>query len=135
MNWRSVVRHWGQQEKGSRKRSREMNTGIYYNNITKEITSVTNSDLLSEAGWRQLTDDPQLGLLAVRALLVDRGLVDEDTTVYWHLPQPDQAGGPALVCAQTETEKKTGGRLSRLWSNLRGGHQRQLPTSSAKGSV
>ena len=90
-----------------------MNTGIYYNNITKEITSVTNSDLPSEAGWRQLTDDPQLGLLAVRALLVDRGLVDEDTTVYWHLPQPDQAGGPALVCAQTETEKKTGGRPSR----------------------
>lgn len=104
-----------------------MKTGIYYNDITKEITSVTNGDLPSEVGWRQLTDDPRLGLLAVRAFLVERGLVDDDTAVYWHLPQPKQAGGPALFCEPPE--KKTNGRLGRLWSGLRGDDRRQLPAS------
>lgn len=104
-----------------------MTKGIYYNHITKEITSVTNGDLPLDAGWRHLTDEPQLGLLAVRAILVNRNLVDDEKEVYWHLPQPKQAGGPALFCEPLE--KNIGGRLGRLWSGLRGDDRRQLPAS------
>ncbi len=104
-----------------------MKTGIYYNDITKEITSVTNSDPPSEAGWTHLTGETKLGLLAVRAIVVGRGLVDDEKAVYWHLPQPKQAGGPALVCEPPE--KKAGGRLGWLWSGFRGEHRWQLPAS------
>ena len=110
-----------------------MKTGIYYNNMTQEITSVTNGDLPSEAGWTHLTDESQLGLLAVRAILVGRGLVEDDTAVYWHLPQPEQAGGPALVCEPPD--KNTSGWRGRLWPPLKGNQRQQLSASSAKGSA
>ncbi len=110
-----------------------MKAGVYYNDITHEITSVTNSDLPSGAGWTHLTDEAQLGLLAVRAMLIDRGLVDDDRAVYWHLPQPERAEGLALVCEPPD--KKTRGLRGGLWSVLRGNERQQLSSSSAKGSA
>ncbi len=106
-----------------------MKTGIYYNDTTREITSVTNGGLPSEAGWTHLTDDAQLGLLAVRAILVDRGLVDDGTTVYWHLPQPEEEGGPALRCDVAARRQSAPGWWGRLRALLRGNRRPPLPTS------
>ncbi len=106
-----------------------MKTGIYYSDITKEITSVTNDALPSEDRWTHLTDDAQLGLLAVRAILVDRGLVDDVTAVYWYFPLPKEAGGPALQCDAAGTRQSALGWLGRLRALLRGNRRPQLPTS------
>lgn len=105
-----------------------MKTGIYYNDTTKEITSVTNGVLPSEDEWTHLTDDAQLGLLAVRAILVDRGLVDDGTTVYWHLPQSEEPGGPALRCDVADRPKSAPGWLGRLRALFRGNRRPPLPT-------
>ena len=107
-----------------------MKTAIYYNDITKEITSVTDSDLSSEAGWTLLTDEADLRLLAVRAILAERNLVEDVTAVYWHLPQPTQAGGPALIC--DASEKKAGARMGQLCSRLLGNQHQQYQSSTAK---
>ncbi len=106
-----------------------MRTGIYYNDTTKEITSVTNGVLPSEAGLTHLTDDAQLGLLAVRAILVDRGLVDDVTAVYWYLPQSEEPGGPALRCDVADRPQSAPGWLARLRTLLRGNRRPPLPTS------
>ncbi len=82
-----------------------MKKGMYFNQITKEITSVTTGDLPSESGWTHVTDETQLGLLAARAILVDRGLVDDDSAVYWHFPQPIEANQPLFLC-QEPSERK-----------------------------
>ena len=108
-----------------------MRTGIYYNDATKEITSVTNGALPSEAGWTHLTDETQLGLLAVRSILTDRGLVNDDRAVYWHFPQPEQAGGPLplLRCDVAGTRRSAGGWLGSLRGLLKGNRRPQLPAS------
>ena len=106
-----------------------MKTGIYYNDITNEITSVTSGALPSEAGCTHLTDDAQLGLLAVRAMLIDRGLADDGTAVYWHLPQPEEVGGPALRCDAAARRQSAAGWLGRLRALLRGNRRPQLPAS------
>lgn len=106
-----------------------MRTGIYFNDATKEITSVTNGALPSEAGWTHLTDETQLGLLAVRSILTDRGLVDDDTAVYWHLPQPQQAGGLLLLCDGPGTRRSATGWLGGLRTLLKGNSRPQLPAS------
>lgn len=104
-----------------------MKTGIYYNAITKEITSVTNDTLPSDAGWTHLTDETQLGLLAVRSILADRGIVDDDRAVYWHLPQPEEAGGPPLRCYVAGTQLSAASWLVRLRALLKGNRRSQLP--------
>ena len=106
-----------------------MRTGIYFNDATKEITSVTNGALPSEAGWTHLTDETQLGLLAVRSNLTDRGLVGDDRAVYWHLPQPEQAGGPLLRCDGAGTRRSAAGWLGSLRALLKGSRRPQLPAS------
>lgn len=104
-----------------------MKTGMYYNDATKEITSVTNGTLPSEAGWTHLTDETQLGLLAVRSILAERGMVDDDRTVYWHLPQPEEAGGPPLRCDVAGTQRSAASWLVSLRALLKGDRRSQLP--------
>lgn len=82
-----------------------MQKGTYYNRITKEITTITSGDLPSETGWTLLTDETRLGLLAARAMLVDRRLVDDESAVYWHFPQPLEANEPLFLC-QEPSERK-----------------------------
>ena len=59
-----------------------MKTGIYYNDRTKEITSVSNGNVLPNAGWTQVSDESQLGLIAVRAMLEERGIIEDGSVVY-----------------------------------------------------
>lgn len=64
--------------------------GIYYRSETDELTRVDSGGSEPPGdGWQLLSDDMNMGLLAARALIVERGLRDEAavTDVYWHLPQ------------------------------------------------
>ena len=70
-----------------------MKTGIYSNAITRKVMSGIHCTLVYEA---RLTDEQQLGLLAVRGIPVDRGPVDDGAVVCWHLPQPEEARSPPL---------------------------------------
>ena len=106
-----------------------MRTGIYYNDARKEITSVTNGALPSEAGWTHLTDETQLGLLAIRSILTDRGLVGDDRAVYWHLPQPEQADGPPLRCDVAGTRQSAASWLGSLRALLKDNRRPQLPAT------
>ena len=106
-----------------------MRTGIYYNQKTKEITSITGGDLLSGSGWMHVTDDARLGLLEARAVLVDHGLVEDGLTVYWHFPQPEKDGSLFLAC---EPRNRKIGGLGRLWSGLRGSHRQEIDAPSVE---
>ncbi len=64
--------------------------GIYYRGETDELTRVESGASEPQGdGWQLLSDDPSTGLLAARALIVERGLRGEAAAidVYWHLPQ------------------------------------------------
>ena len=68
-----------------------MQTGIYFRRETAELARVTaEQDGLPGDGWERLTDQSELGLVALRALAVERRLADEHTAhdVYWHMPRP-----------------------------------------------
>lgn len=58
--------------------------GIYFNRKTKEVVStnghVEDFDL---KGWVRVSDDPTLRLLVVREVLLEKGLIRNDRTVYW----------------------------------------------------
>ena len=74
-------------EDGTEKASYEMRTGICFNRTTNEIMSVTDADDHPGPQWQHVTGETRLGLLAIRKLLVERGLVDDATVVYWYMPQ------------------------------------------------
>ena len=70
-----------------------MQRGIFYRAETNELLSVANDgDELPGDGWRLLTDAPALGLVSIRALLVEQGLADAPTAsdAYWYMPPPKQ---------------------------------------------
>ena len=58
--------------------------GIYFNRKTREVVSINGGqgdfDL---SGWARVSDDPTLRLLAVRELLLAKGLIRNDRAVYW----------------------------------------------------
>ncbi len=65
-----------------------MEQGIYFNPQAKEITriAVTGEELPGK-GWERLAREIDLGLMAVRAMLVAAGHArGEATDSYWHLP-------------------------------------------------
>lgn len=64
-----------------------------------------------------MSDDTGIGLLAIRQLLVGRGLAQDPTAIYWHMPQPDDSAVPAL-CLDATTSQQEDGRLG-LWARLR----------------
>lgn len=112
-----------------RKGAKEMNSGIYFNSTTKEITSVTDGDLGLEDNWTYLTNEARLGLLAIRSILRERGLVDDDTAVYWYLPQPSEATGSVPRCDVDIAREPTAGWRDRLRAGFRGNRRPPLPTS------
>ena len=70
-----------------------MKSGIYFRPETEELETITGeNDTLPGGGWQLLTDDTEPGLVAARALLVERGLVDEQraTDVYWYVARRKQ---------------------------------------------
>lgn len=103
-----------------------MRTGIYFNGTTNEITSVTDADGHPGPQWHHVSDDVGLGLLAIRQLLVERGLVGEGTTVYWYLAQPEEATSLVLPCEPVAEENANGGTLTRLRAALRGARRPPL---------
>lgn len=65
-----------------------MQQGIYFRSRTSEVTAVTDeTDTLPGAGWERVAEDTRLGLVAVRHLLIERGLVDAEGAipVYWRM--------------------------------------------------
>ncbi len=55
-----------------------MKSGTYFRPETKELATIKGeNDTLPGSGWQLLTDDTEQGLMAARALLVERGLVDK----------------------------------------------------------
>ncbi len=68
-----------------------MQQGIYFRSRTSEVLAVTNTtDTLPGADWERVAEDSSLGLVAVRTLLIERGLVDAvgAIPVYWHIARP-----------------------------------------------
>lgn len=62
-------------------------TGMYFNPATHELVPVglsRDEKVSPGSGWVKISDDPRLGLLAVRDLLVRKGLVNDPHTVYWY---------------------------------------------------
>ena len=59
--------------------------GIYYNSASKEIFArdALSTPLPESDGWTKVSDEPYLGLLAVRARLTEGGFVDDPKLVYW----------------------------------------------------
>ena len=56
--------------------------GIYYRSETDELTRVDSEHSEPQGdGWQLLSDDTNVGLLAARALIVERGLRDEAAVV------------------------------------------------------
>ena len=69
-----------------------MQYGIYFRKETAELARVaTGQEELPGDGWEHLIEKSDLRLVALRTLLVERGLVDEHAAhdVYWHMPQPN----------------------------------------------
>lgn len=65
-----------------------MDTGIFFKASSKEIVRALTSDERPSADeWAQVSDDSALGLVEIRSLLIERGLVDEreSIAVYWRL--------------------------------------------------
>ncbi len=82
-----------------------MQRGIFFRSKTNEVLSVAgDGDELPGDGWQLLTDDPALGLVSIRSLLVEQGLAGESTAsdAYWYMPPRKQDDdGPRFVAAQT----------------------------------
>ena len=97
-----------------------MRTGIYFNPSTNEVTSVTDADAHPGAQWQHVSDDSKLGLLAIRKVVLERGLVNDLTTVYWYLPQPPEAIKPLLGCDVPAARPTNAGLLARLRAALPG---------------
>ena len=84
-----------------------MKTGIYFNGRTNEIMSITDEKISVGSDWRFLTSQATLGLLAVRGVLVEQGLVCDEKAVYWHFPQPVEATLALLRC-QAPSKRQAG---------------------------
>ncbi len=106
-------------EDSSEKVNRAMRTGIYFNPSTNEVTSVTDADVPPRSQWQHVSDDSRLGLLAIRELVLERGLADDPTTVYWYLPQPAEAVKPLPGC-DAPARPTNAGPLARLRAALPG---------------
>lgn len=64
-----------------------MTIGIFFNRSFNEIFAVglcDDDELPETAGWIKVSDDPHLGLLPVRRLLVEGGLVKDYRLAYWY---------------------------------------------------
>ena len=103
-----------------RKRVATVKTGIYFNGSTNEITSAIDTEQALGQEWLQVSDDRGLRLLAVRKLLVERGIVEDPTTVYWRMPQPTDKPKLAVACEPESVERPRHGPLRMVRSIFRG---------------
>jgi hypothetical protein len=73
-----------------------MQPGLYFRRETGEITTVRAGDAALPAGWAFIAPTLDAGLVAARALLVERGLVDPAAAghVYWLMPPPVRDARP-----------------------------------------
>ena len=70
-----------------------MKHGIYFRTATSEVLDVHDGHGQPPGGdWKHVTEEAGLGLVAVRRLLVEHGLVDGEGAkeVYWYLPPKKQ---------------------------------------------
>lgn len=64
-----------------------MRPAVYFNPTTNEIFTVglsQDEQFPAGNGWIKVSDNPRLGLLPVRELLVQQGLVENARRVYWY---------------------------------------------------
>ena len=74
-----------------------MLAGIYFNKNLNEVHSVglgQDEEPLTDSDWVRVSDDPRLGLLAIRRLLTEQGLVADPRGVDW---LGTRAGGPGAA--------------------------------------
>jgi hypothetical protein len=65
-----------------------VDTGIFFKAASKEIVrALTSGERPFGDEWGHVSDDSALGLVEIRSLLIERGLVDdrESIAVYWRL--------------------------------------------------
>lgn len=103
-----------------------MKTGIYFNRTKNEVMSVTDGDARPGPEWLHLSDEPRLGLLAIRELVKEAGLVADLSEVYWHLPQVVEEA-PALSCDPPPVPLTKRGPIARLNAILRGPRRPPFP--------
>lgn len=90
-----------------------MTAGIYWRPApdgdgTEVVTVEAGGEAPSGAGWRQLDPRTELGLIAVRGLLIERGIVTAERApeIYWHIVRrrlPD--GGAAGAAGAAEARR------------------------------
>jgi len=95
-----------------------MEMGIYFKAETNEITRVSGSNQ-PEPGWLHVSQNARLGLLAVRRILAERGLVSDPREVYWYFPQPVEETKPAGFCEVADSTPNSG-VLARRRTAVRG---------------
>lgn len=104
-----------------------MKLGTYFNSTTNEIVAVRLSDdkeFPAGNGWVKVTDNPRLGLLLVRDLLVKQKLVKDPRLVYWYGFRGSADG------------RESDRAFSHSWRRADGASpQRQRPSSSVRSRV
>lgn len=66
-----------------------MEHGTYFRAETGELLTVPDgADAPEGGGWERVTDETGMGLVGLRRLLLDRGLIDEAGAqdIYWSMP-------------------------------------------------
>jgi len=62
--------------------------GIYLNKATNHVQRVSATPIAPGPEWTKVSDDPMLGIVAIRKLLADARIVAEPESVNWDFPPP-----------------------------------------------
>jgi hypothetical protein len=104
-----------------------MESGVYYRAATREVVIVVDGTEAAGDGWQRLSDHTSLGLVAIRRLLVERGVAAPDVarSVYWYLGASASSNGdggfqssePSMtVCEITDEHRERTQSLSAVRS-------------------
>ena len=79
-----------------------MRPGTYYRPASRELAVILGDEAPPGRGWQPLTGRTDLGLVALRALLVERGVVGnrDVRAYYWHMP-PTEGSETSVFKGQT----------------------------------
>ena len=61
-------------------------SGIYLNKATNRVRRVSATPIEPSAEWTRVSDDPMLGILAIRKLIAEGKVVAEPEAVTWDYP-------------------------------------------------
>ena len=63
-----------------------MVVGVYFNSAYEEVLALASEEVAppDAEGWDKVSDDAGLGLVAIRALLVENGLTANARAIEWH---------------------------------------------------